>query len=218
MLGSGPQPGQRIGGTERNFPGAGSSEVACPRNGRSDGIPQTGSSPADATPTLPEPCSNTVDPNLPAGWSSERPNLDGPAGPAGHADGPGREEVKPQGGERGGRGGPRRGGKGKDQTTSLVIFNKNVCGLNSKKLSISSILDKLIPDVCTFQETNVTGNNKIKINKNYHMSFRNRKYTKKMRGVATAVANNLKQHWSKVSEGENDDEQDQGDLCRSPEV
>ena len=38
------------------------------------------------------------------------------------------------------------------------------------------------------------------------MSFRNRKSTKKMGGVATAVANNLKQHWSKVSEGENDDE------------
>ena len=131
---------------------------------------------------------------------------DRPAGPAGHADGPGREEVKAHKSSRGGRGGPRRGGKRKNQTTSLVIFNNNVCGLNSKKHSISSILDKLIPDVCTFQETNVTGNNKIKINKNYHMSFRNRKSTKKMGGVATAVANSLKQHWSKVCEGENDDE------------
>ena len=57
----------------------------------------------------------------------------GPAGPAGPTEGPGREEVKPRGVGRGGKGGPRRGGRGKIKTTSLVILNNNVCGLNSKK-------------------------------------------------------------------------------------
>ena len=83
--------------------------------------------------------------------------------------------MKLRGVGRGGKGGPRRGGRGKIKTTSLVILNNNVCGLNSKKHSFSKILDKLTPDICTIQETNVTGNNRIKIDKKYHVSFRNKK-------------------------------------------
>ena len=100
------------------------------------------------------------------------------------------------------RRGTRRGGKGKYKTTSLVILNNNVCGLNSKKHSIPKILNKVAPDICTFQETNVTGQNRINVDKKYHMSFRNRRLSKS----ATAVANTLKQNWTKIGEGENDDE------------
>ena len=98
-----------------NFPRDGCSAVDCPRDGRPDGIPQAGSSPAvvGAAATLPEPCSNTDDHTLPPGWSPEQPCPDRPAGPAGPADGPGREEVKAHKSSRGGRGGAKEGGKEK---------------------------------------------------------------------------------------------------------
>ena len=110
-----------------------------------------------------------------------------------------------------GRGDPikrriRRGGGGAGEaTTSLKILNNNVCGCNSKKTSVPEILEKLNPDICTFQETGLTGTNQIKI-KQYHTSLRNRKNLQKMGGVATCVKNYLKPHTVKVMEGEDDDE------------
>ena len=68
----------------------------------------------------------------------------------------------------------RGGGGGESVTTSLTILNNNVCGWNSKKASMPDILEKLVPDVCTFQETGLTGDNQMKI-KNYHASLRNRR-------------------------------------------
>ena len=80
-----------------------------------------------------------------------------------------------------------------------------MCGYNCKQASIPSILEKLQPDICTWQETGLTGRNQIKIN-GYHTSLRNRKDFKKMRGVCTAVHKDLKPHTVKVKEGENDEE------------
>ena len=67
------------------------------------------------------------------------------------------------------------------------------------------ILEKLKPDICTFQETGLTGTNQIRIKK-YHTSLRNRKNYKKMGGVATVVQNYLKPHTVKVKEGDDEDE------------
>ena len=77
--------------------------------------------------------------------------------------------------------------------------------MHTKKASIPAILDKLRPDVCTWQETGLTGQNQIKL-KGYHCSLRNRKSLKKMGGVCTAVENYLKPKTVTVKEGENDDE------------
>ena len=67
-------------------------------------------------------------------------------------------------------------------------------------------MTNISPDVITLQETNVTGNNTIKIDKRYFTSLRNRKTGKQMGGVATAVNNNLRQNTVKVGEGEGEDE------------
>ena len=80
-----------------------------------------------------------------------------------------------------------------------------MCGYNCKKASIPTLLEKLKPDICTWQETGLTGNNQIKI-KGYHASLRNRKDFIKMGGVCTAVQNALKPHTVKIVEGEDDEE------------
>ena len=86
-----------------------------------------------------------------------------------------------------------------------MILNNNLCGFNGKRASIVELLDSMKPDVCTFQETNISGSTQIKL-KNYHVSLRNRKSTKTMGGVATIVENYLKPNVTKVAEGENNDE------------
>ena len=99
----------------------------------------------------------------------------------------------------------RRSRRGKDKKTSIVILNNNLCGFNGKRASIVELLARMKPDVCTFQETNICGSNQIEL-KDYHMSLRNRKSTKTMGGVATAVENYLKPTTTKVAEGVNEDE------------
>ena len=99
----------------------------------------------------------------------------------------------------------RGGGGGGATTTTLTIFDCNLRGYNSKRASIDDILNRVQPDICTFQETGLFGNNTIKI-KNYHSSLRNRKGLKKAGGVCTAVANYLKPHVVKVKEGDGEDE------------
>ena len=87
----------------------------------------------------------------------------------------------------------------------MTILSNNVCGYNCKKASIPAVLEKLNPDICTWQETGLTGNNQIKI-KGYHTSLMNRKNFKKMGGVCTAVRTEWKSHTVKISEGKNENE------------
>ena len=109
------------------------------------------------------------DPHLPAGWKvrpagSGRDAGDAPAAGRGR---PVRRRV-------------RRGGGGAGAaTTFLTILNQNVCGWNYKKASFETIVEKLDPDICTWQETGLTGTNQIRI-KGYHPSLRNRKNNKTM--------------------------------------
>ena len=91
----------------------------------------------------------------------------------------------------------RRSRKRKNQFTNLTIYNNNLNGYNGKKASIAELLQVLQPSIVTFQETAVTGSNVIK-QKNYLCFQRNRKGIKKMGGVATFVANELKQNAVKV--------------------
>ena len=138
----------------------------------------------------------TDDPSLPGGWRVKTAVSTAGTSSAASA-GRGRHVNKRR---------VRRGGGGAGTaTTSLRILNNNICGWNSKKNSVPEILEKLKPDVCTFQETALAGTNQLKL-KNYHISVRNRKDLKRMRGVATAVHNHLKTHKIKVTEGEEKDE------------
>ena len=125
------------------------------------------------------------DPNLPHGW---RPK---PADPAGDEGAPAPGRARPVRIIR------RGGGGAGVATTPLVILSNNVCGYNCKKASVPAIIENLRPDVCTWQETGLSGNNQIKI-KGYHASVRNRKNFKKMGGVCTAVINSLKPHTVKA--------------------
>ena len=147
--------------------------------------------------------------NLPSGWKAREED---PSLPGGWRDKPTEHPTGTPGAAPAGRGchvkkrRVRRGGGGEGTaTTSLRILNNNVGGWNSKKNSLPDILEKLKPDVCTFQETSLAGTNKIKI-KNYHTNVRNRKDLKRMGGVAIAVHNHIKSHAIKVKEGEEKDE------------
>ena len=60
------------------------------------------------------------------------------------------------------------------------------------------------PDVVNLNETNVKGRNKVS-HKGFHSFCRNRKETKHMGGVSTAVINDLKPFAVKVKEGDEDD-------------
>ena len=135
------------------------------------------------------------DPHLPTGWRSKPA---APAAGAGDAPAAGRDRPVKRKVRRGG------GGAG-TATTSLTILNQNVCGWNSKKASFATIAENLRPDICTWQETGLTGNNQIKI-KGYHPSLRNRKNHKSMGGVCTAVKNELKPYTVKIKEGADNDE------------
>ena len=99
----------------------------------------------------------------------------------------------------------RRSRKQKSEFTNVTIYNNNLNGYNGKKASIAELLNVLQPSIVTFQETAVTGSNVIK-QKNYLCFQRNRKGLKKMGGVATFVANELKQNVVKIKEGLETDE------------
>ena len=99
----------------------------------------------------------------------------------------------------------RRSRRTKNNFTSVTIYNNNLNGYNGKRASIAELLRRLEPSVVTFQETAVSGSNKI-YTKNYTCFQRNRKGVKTMGGVATFVANDLKQNAVKFKEGVDNDE------------
>ena len=99
----------------------------------------------------------------------------------------------------------RRGRRPAGKTATISIYDNNLNGFNGKRASIVELLSVMNPTVATFQETAVAGNNAIKV-KNYACFQRNRKGIKKMGGVATLVANEVKAHALKVTEGEGCDE------------
>ena len=90
-------------------------------------------------------------------------------------------------------------------TVDVSIFDNNLNGFSGKRASIEELLNTVKPTVVTFQETAMSGNNRIKI-KNYFAFQRNRKGVKTMGGVAILVENDVKQSAVKVKEGEDNDE------------
>ena len=99
----------------------------------------------------------------------------------------------------------RRSRRKQEKFTNVTIYNNNLNGYNGKKASIAELLRIVEPSIVTFQETAVTGSNRIKQN-NYLCFQRNRKGCKTMGGVATFVANELKQNVVKIKEGLDNDE------------
>ena len=99
----------------------------------------------------------------------------------------------------------RRGRRSAAKTVDISIFDNNLNGYPGKRASIAELLKTIKPTIVTFQETAMAGNNKIKV-KNYFSFQRNRKGTKTMGGVATLIANEVKQYAVKVKEGEDKDE------------
>ena len=91
------------------------------------------------------------------------------------------------------------------KTANITIYNNNLNGFSGKRASIGELLNLVKPTIVTFQETAMSGNNRIKV-KNYFSFQRNRKGIKTMGGVATLVANEVKQYAVKVKEGEENEE------------
>ena len=87
----------------------------------------------------------------------------------------------------------------------ISIFDNNLNGFRGKRASIGELLNLVKPTIVTFQETTMAGKNIIKV-KNYFSFQRNRKGTKTMGGVATLIADEIKQYAVKVKEGDENDE------------
>ena len=92
----------------------------------------------------------------------------------------------------------------KGGTVQLKLLHTNIRGLNSKKASLSNILNQARPDILTVNETALKGKNKPYVD-GYFSFFKNH-LTKSMGGVATAVENHLKPNTVIVTEEEGDDE------------
>ena len=88
---------------------------------------------------------------------------------------------------RGGRG--RNRGKKKElcKKNSWIIYHNNLRGFESKKDSITAILNQVKPNIVTMNETHMTGNKKPELY-GYYSYARNRP-DKSMGGVATCVSN-----------------------------
>ena len=133
--------------------------------------------------------------------------------PARSQGGQGLDVIQPSGG--GGEGGRirRRRRKGnqkkrrrnRKESTTLTILHSNIRGFKSKRDSLEKILETVKPDIVNLNETNVKGRNKV-LHKGFHSFCRNRKETKHMGGISTAVSDDLKPFAVKVKEGEEEDE------------
>ena len=100
---------------------------------------------------------------------------------------------------------PRRRANKKNpiNTVNLKILQTNIYGYISKKESLCEIANAESFDIITVNDTALKGSMKVKIPK-YFCYSKNRERNKG--GVATVVANYLKQNASKVAEGREGDE------------
>ena len=88
-------------------------------------------------------------------------------------------------------------------TVNLKILQTNIDGYTSKKESLCEIANAETPDIITVNDTALKGSMKVNIPQ-YFCYSKNRERNKG--GVATVVANYLKQNASKVAEGREGDE------------
>ena len=88
---------------------------------------------------------------------------------------------------RGGRGRTRGRRKGFSRRSSWVIYHCNVRGFESKKDSITAIVNQVNPNILTLNETHMTGNKKPELLGFY--SYTRNRPDKSMGGVATCVSN-----------------------------
>ena len=99
--------------------------------------------------------------------------------------------------------------KGKKRNTldrvDINIIHSNIDGYTSKKESVDSMANNMLPDVITLNETLLTGKHTIK-QKNYMSFCKNRDDLKEGGGVATLIAEYLRPDTVKVSEGKDGDE------------
>ena len=132
-----------------------------------------------------------------------RPGQPAALNPAGRGRGRRRRGGRRSGGVRRGRGGKVQAKALQDDRTEFKVLHSNCHGFISKQPSIDDIILNKSPDVYLFNETALKGRRKISI-KNYFSFGKNRE--KHMGGVATVVANHLRQHAVKVAEGREGDE------------
>ena len=101
----------------------------------------------------------------------------------------------------------RRGGRKKRNLKDKVdvrILQTNCDGFTSKKESVEDIINARETDILLLSDTALKGKRKVKM-KNYFSFAKNR--IKARGGVATVVANHLRQHTVKVGEGKEDDDE-----------
>ena len=101
--------------------------------------------------------------------------------------------------------GIRRGGRKdkKTDTEDIRVLHMNCDGYTSKKECIEDIVNERQTDVLLLNETNLKGKRKVRMKK-YFSFCKNR--VKAKGGVATIIANHLKQNTVKVAEGREGDE------------
>ena len=84
------------------------------------------------------------------------------------------------------------------------IFQSNIRGYNSKKISLKNILCSINPNVITLNEVGFRGKKKCSI-EGYNTYTRNRQ-TQSMGGISTSIRKDESQFCLKVEEGEDQDE------------
>ena len=85
-----------------------------------------------------------------------------------------------------------------------TLYHVNIRSIESKLVSLKSILHKLNPNVVTINETHLKSNKKVKLS-GYHSYSRNRK-DKSFEGIATCVIEEDSDDCIKVDEGDGNNE------------
>ena len=96
--------------------------------------------------------------------------------------------------------------EGKNRVANIRIFSNNCRGYNSKKESVEKhVIEQLRPDVINLQETMLRNKSNIK-QKEYFSFCMNRPEGAGGGGIATLVADSIKQHCTKIAAGNDNEE------------
>ena len=88
-------------------------------------------------------------------------------------------------------------------------------GYRSKKASLDKLLQSTSPTVCSYNETLLSGRNKV--HHDYYKSFSKNRTDKKGGGISISVRQELKEHLVLAGEGQRDEEYQIVKLdCYSP--
>ena len=91
-----------------------------------------------------------------------------------------------------------------NKKSDFTLLHKNIRGLRSKRDSMKTVIDAVIPDMILLNEHGITKKNKVNIDG--YITFSKNRMDKIMGGVSISTKKAESQHVVKVKEGQNDDE------------